>query len=380
MKGSDVVKQLMAGISKQTNQFTTELSVTSLTSSGTTATVGVIAHGLGVGDLLSIVGSRVDAPIASIDRVDNVATVETSVDHDLTFDRVQSAELNAVGKTLTIEIDGANEPEFNGTFELLSVDNRTHFTFRVDDSGPTSSTGSPFLLDGVALGYNGTFNVVSVPDVDTLSYTTVASDLPDGTGTIILRKNFRIGRTVDFDRAEKIYTKQNTDDLVAFVEISDVAASKDRKTESDATANLGRGNSTRQQLIFPFVVYIFVNTTEELSGSAAKDLMTDVRGVLFKSLIGKVFSSGLACESSNAVVFVGDGTLKYDTATYVHMFQFETVADITFGDSIGVDDNVAFRDIDLGFDPNFDLVSDGIPIDFPDAKVSTGIDLDVDPE
>jgi len=346
MKSEEIVRQLMAALPPQTNLFTDQISVSGISCAGNQATASVPDHGLTVGSLFSIVGAKTNMPIVSIVRTGTVASAETSLDHNLTFDRVQIAETGAI----FIEITGATEPEFNGEFELLSVPNRRHFTFKVPDSGAIASSGAPKLVDGFAYGYNGTFNVLNVVDDDNVQFLLPFPDLPPAEGSIVLKKNFRISRTVSFERAKDAYTKKETDKLWLFVETNDSSASKDRKIQSDATTVLGRSNSYRQQVIFPFTIYCFVNSTNDISGGASKDLMRDVMTLLFKSILGKVFNTNLACGNQNSAVFNSDGTIFYDTATYSHAFQFETVNDVSFMDSIGYDFNVAFRDIELGFD------------------------------
>jgi hypothetical protein len=351
MKSEEIVKQLMAALPAQTDLFTDSISVTGITSAGVVATVNAPSHGLLVNSLFTICNAQTNLVIEEIVRDGEVASARTESNHDLTFDEIQIEQNGA----LMVTISGATEAEFNGTFELLSVPNRTHFQFKVADSGAGESTGSPVLVDGFAYSYNGTFNVDSVIDDDFFTYTLPFADLPDAAGTITLKKNYRISRIVNLERALEAYTKMETDKLWLFVETGDGAASKDRKTQSDATAVLGRTNSFRQQVIFPFTVYCFVNATEDVSGGESKDEMRDVMLFLFRSLLGKVFQTNFSCESENQVVYNSDGTIFYDSATYAHAFQFETVNDISFGDSIGYDFNVAFRDIELGFDPIFDI-------------------------
>jgi hypothetical protein len=352
MKAEDIVKQLMTYLPPQTDLFTTSLSVTSITMSGNTATVNAVGHGLTVGSLFSIVGAQANATIGDMVREGEIGTARTSQDHNLTFDAVQ---IRYTGEPLKVNIDGATESEFNGEFELLGVPNRTHFQFKMPDAGATTATGSPVLIDGLPFGYNGTFNVASVIDDDSFTYELPVADLPDAAGTITLKKDYRISRIVNFQRAVEAYTQQNLSDYWLFVEIGDVAASKDRKTQSDATAVLGKTTDVRQQLIFPFTIYCFVNTTDDIGGARAKDAMNDVQLLLFRSLIGKQFENQLSCQNQNATVFVRHGTANYETANYVHAFDFEQVGDISFGDSVGYPFNVAFRDIELGFDLAFEI-------------------------
>ncbi len=359
MKAEDIVKQLMASLAPQTDLFTDQSSIVSITMAGNVATVNAPAHGFEVGkkDLFTITGAQTNMVIEEIVRVGDIASVRTADNHGLTFDRIELEVLKSRDKnaTLKVSLDGSNETEFNGTFELVSVPNRTHFQFRVTDAGPVEATGSPVLIDGYAYGYNGTYNVDTVIDDDNFTFIMPFPDLPPAAGTMVLKRNYRISRIVNFERAQKAYTKQGQDNLWLFVELADAAASKDRHSQNDATTVLGKTNSFRQQVIEPFFVYCFANATTQVSGGGRKDQMREVRSYIFRSLLGKVFESDLACGTQNQVVFNSDGTASYDSATYAHVFQFETVEDISFGDSVGYDFNVPFRDVELGFDPVFDI-------------------------
>lgn len=375
MKASDIVLQLMSALAPQSDLFTDKVTITALSASGTTASATATAHGLSVGDLVSIVGSTADAAISSLTRSATIASATTSIDHDLTFDEVQIAEDGA----LYVTISGATEAEFNGTFKLLSVPNRTSFTFEVPDSGATTATGTPVLVDGVAFGYNGTYNITGVPDLNTFEYTVSVSGLPVASGSPVVKKNYRVSRAATLDKAIDAYTSQSGANDWLFVVTDDVSASKDRHTQSDAVANLGRTNTPRQQLIYPFSIYVFKSSIDENAAAGVKDDMLDMQKFLFKSLIGKQFNTTLACSELSSTTFVTHGLAAYDNAVYVHQFQFEAVGDIEFSDSIGYDENVAFRDVELGFNPDFNKDDDDETPSFADAKVKTTIDLDETP-
>ena len=372
MKSEDVIKQLIAKLPNLTDQFTSQFNITGITVSGSTATVTTAAaHGLATNNLVSIVGARTDLPITSITRVKTAATIITSADHDVTNDQ---AQINFQGSPITVVLEGSNEAEFNGTFDVVSVPNRRTIVVEVPDSGATTATGPSVLIDGTAFGFNGVFTI-TVTGATTFEYTLPASDIPSpASGAIVGKTGYRISGAATFERAQAAYTKQGSNELWLFVVLDDVVASKDRHTQSDATSVKGRTNDVRQELIYPLNIFVFKNTTDESAGRKARDDMEVLFPLLCQSLIGVKFDSQLAAGKQHSLVFNQHGIADYTTATYQHVFAFETVADITFDDSIGYDVNVAFRDIDLSFTPDFDLVDDDSL-----AVLSTGINLDDEP-
>ena len=109
MIASDVVNQLALLLPVLSDKFTTNLSVTSLTRSGTTVTaITAAVHGLTVGAQANIVGAQTPISIGTLTRAGVVGTLITDADHDMTE-----------GVFTEVEIVDATEAEFNDTFTLL---------------------------------------------------------------------------------------------------------------------------------------------------------------------------------------------------------------------------------------------------------------------
>ena len=340
MIASDVVNQLALLLPVLSDKFTTNLSVTSLTRSGTTVTaITAAVHGLTVGAQANIVGAQTPISIGTLTRAGVVGTLITDADHDMTE-----------GVFTEVEIVDATEAEFNDTFTLLRVLNRRTVTFTMADSGATTATGSPLLLNGSSplQAYNGLQNVTAVPTTTTLQYEISDSTLyTPASGTIEARTLPRVSAAVSIGRVVDAYTKQPQDDLWAFVVLGDVFASKSRSIDSDATDNLQRGNEYRQQIIQPFTIVIFIPASQEIAGRNARDIAEGLFRPVCRSILFSKFDSGLFVGDQNPVQFVDHGFAAYNGAFYVHTFNFQTVADITFDDTVGYDLDVAFRDISL---------------------------------
>lgn len=342
MKASAVITQLINRLPQLTDLFTTDLAVSSITSAGLSATASTTTnHGLSVGSFVNIIGASADVAIASITRSGTVCSVATISDHDLTLSD------NDIVRGKTVTISGATESEFNGTFVLKRVLNRRNFTFTKTDAGATTATGTPLVVDGAGVfGYSGLQSVASIVSPTAFTYTLPKALYSPAGGTIVARTDYRVSGAVTSERALEVYTAQEINDLWAFVVIDDVTASRSRHTRTDATDTLTRTSYIKQDLVQPFSVYVIAPSVDDITGRVQRDQMEDLAPIMFKSLIGKKFDSGLTGEQEYITTFVSHGFQGYNGAYYVHGFNFESVAVLTFEDSVGYDDDVAFRDID----------------------------------
>jgi hypothetical protein len=171
--------------------------------------------------------------------------------------------------------------------------------------------------------------------------------LPDPVSTIKSRGNVRISMGADPDRVIKAYTEQALDDYWMFVVLGDAVASKDRRLTNDATSNLTPGNEYRQQVIFPFSIYVFIPTAEtEIAAGAARDKAADLLTIICQSVLGTHFPTGTAGEGGR-VNYTDDGLILNNSAFLVHEYNFTQVSDLIFEDTVGPSVDVAFRDIDF---------------------------------
>lgn len=358
MQSADIVSQLAFALPQFTDKFTTNFSITSLTRIGTTVTATTsAAHGLDVGNQVNVLGAQTPLSIATLTRAGAIGTLVTDNPHDMTENF-----------STEVEITDAVEAEFNGTFVLLTVPNRKTITFTMADAGPTTGTGSPLLLNGSSAlqGYNGLKNVTATPTGTTFQYEITDSTLfTPASGTILARTEPRISASISEERLLDVYTRQPAADLWAFVVLEDVFASKNRNIESDATDNIQRGDQYRQQIIQPFTVYIFIPTKAQIAGREARDDAEDLFRSVCRSLLFKPFASGLFAGAQGPVQFVNHGFIHYNSAFYVHGYNFQQVVDITFKDTVGYDLDVAFRDIILntGVSTGTEIMTANIDLD-----------------
>lgn len=340
MRAKDFILQLSAKLPQFVDDFTTSFSVSSLTRTGTTVTVTTATvHGLTIGKSVNIVGAQTPITISSITRVGIVATLVTAADHDMTT-KVPG----------TVEISGATESEFNGTFTVIQEVNRRTIKFQVADSGPTAATGSPLLLNGssVLQSYNGLKKVTTVPTTTTFTYEVTDSTLfTPASGTITAKTLPRISGAATTERALASYTAQPTDDAWLYVVLNDGIANKNRTLDIDGTDNIQRTNHFKQFVSQTVSLYVYIPTSAQISGRKARDRAEELLRPICQSILFAKFDSLLANGKYNALQFNEHGFEGYNTAFYIHRFTFEMTLLFGIDDTIGADEDVAFRDIEM---------------------------------
>jgi hypothetical protein len=345
MKSADIIKQLQTVLPTVTDLFSDSISITSLTRSGTTITaITATAHGRSTGDVVIVSGAKSPTAISSLTFLNGIATAITSTRHDLT----EEFQDGVASDNPLVTVSGATEVEYNGANPLLTVPNRTSFTYTITGAPTSPATGTPFLLESFNAGYNGR-HIITVTGPTTFTYETTETPGSPAQGTILANIGVRVSGAITVDSAEAAYTQMGTDELWAFVILGDVVANKDRNVLSDVTSMIEAGSDPRERVIMPFGVLIFTPATDEIAGMNARDDMEDVRAFLFKSLLKVKFTTGLQSETRYGVIYENDGFVKYNGAYYMHQFAFSTMTDIIAEDMVSPDLNVAFRDTDLVF-------------------------------
>lgn len=363
MKAEDVIKQLRAVVPKLTDVFSSTISVTSLSRSGTTVTALSTDHGLTTGNYVTIKGAYEKNGLTSLTFADGVASATTTSDHDLT-EKGSSQPYTLDFNQATVS--GATESEYNGTFDVLSAVNRRNFTYSVTGTPASPATGAPVLHQDA---YNGRYQV-TVVDSDTFTYQISTTPNSPAAGSITAEKEARISGAVSIERAFNGYTKQLAGELWAFVIIGDPTISKDRSIFSDATSTRSKQDEWRERIIEPFSVFVFVPSTKTISSRPSRDLAEDIRPILYKSLVGSQLPTTFTDEGWSMITPVGDRLSgeASNGAFYVHEYQFERVVDVTYEDTVGNEDTVAFRDFD------FDIV-----FEQEQGNLSASVDLDDEP-
>lgn len=334
MKLSEIVHQLRTLIPKYTTAFSTNIGISSISASSGTVTVETSsAHGLSVGKAVTLSSFNFNNPISSVVTDGLVHTIETQNDHDLTENWHEEVTLS-----------GFTDSVWNDTHTLLSVPNRKTFTIRVNSYNPTLN-GNEVLLEDRSYGVNGQFEVLTVPD--STHFTVGDSSIFDGDYTDgVLSTKVEIYGVIDVERALQQYTEKSASNLVMFVTPADAEVSQDRNARSDATATLSEGTNLRLRIIDGFMVFVVINTTQDIGAVSAVDQARHVLlGPILKSLYGARFSSGLTGEGDFKTVFTGHGVAEYNRAYLAYRYDFEMPMDLISDDAVDPTLTRAFRDI-----------------------------------
>lgn len=362
MKSEYIIRQLYDNVPQLTDLFSDTINVSSITKTLNTVTVITsTAHGLQTGNVVSISGAKPVTKIVSLTQANGIATAITDQDHDLTE-----------GFFPTVEISGAAQGGYNGTFELLSVPNRLTFTYRLtsNPASPATSTGDILLLTAGLGTYNGRFQV-TVVNPTTFTYQLPLPLYSPAIGNIKVKKGLRISGAATIERAIDAYTKQQTNKLWAFVVLDDTSVNKDRTIRSDAITTRTVADDFRMRLIKNFSIYVICPSTDTIAARTERDLMEDVEVVLYRSLLALKIPSLYTEQTWSLVTPIGNGTFAYTPAIYVHRYSFQLTMDLLIEDTAYNPRTRAFRDITLNY------------FDFEDTQKTNLIataDVDLDDE
>src|SRR5262249_27366403 len=148
-----------------------------------TITTGTAPHGLSVGDTVEISGASIGAVgiiapgTVGATESGSTVTITTTAPHGLTAGQV-------------ISISGVNNPGYNGSFVITGT-TATTFTYTAAVTGLAPSGGGQ-----VTTGYNGTYQVTSVPTPTSFTYTLPFTGLGLSGGGAVTRGAYEQGNTV----------------------------------------------------------------------------------------------------------------------------------------------------------------------------------------
>ncbi len=364
MKISDVIKQLQKRIPQLTDLFTDETTISTLTRSGAVVTaVTTVDHNLITGDTAVITGAVEVIPITSLTLSGQTVTAVLSSPHDLTVPGRQQLRDDNLFAFNKVNISGVDQSEYNGEFIVIDTPDRTTFKYTIIGT-PAAPTGTPVYSQTTE--YNG-LKTITLIDPTTFTYPIVTTPVSPAGGLPILNSAARISGALSLNRAIDIYTPQADDNsLWCFVVADNDQISRDRGILSDATQEIAAQNEYRVRQIEPFIVYLFIPATSSLTGIAFQDLAEDLREVFYRSLLGVNLPTVLSCVTFSMITPLGDRFVfeASNDAVYIHEYRFERVTDITFKDTKGPDDNIAFQTVGMTFVPTGGTEVEELTTDF----------------
>lgn len=338
MRLAEIADRLQVTLPERTDLFSRTLPIIQITSDGAVATVATDGvHGIRTGDMVSLSGVETRTPIVSVSKDGFLYTFTTSADHDLTEGNPDTA---------TVPLLGFTDAAWNASLTLTKVANRRTFTVQSAATIPTLNGGEVLLEPNRLDGVNGLFLATAT----NRTVFTVSGVFPSGLLTPVAGKvstSPRVGVAVDVERAAQIYDEY-PQEFWAFVVPLDATVSKDRNTDSDATAAQTSGTSRRLRILDQFAVFVFAPVSDQLAAEEALDICRhDLLGAIFGSLFGYKPTSGLSCPSSEfEIIPTGHQAFDYNKATLVYMYEFQAPVDLSTGDATQTFGSRAFRDAD----------------------------------
>ncbi len=342
MKLQLLYNQLVAYLPLQTDFFSTFLSTTLSYSGGTVIAGTATTHDLTTGDHVMVKDALEELAITSITSADGIATAITVTNNDLTQ-----------GFQTTVNISGADQAEYNGDKTILNVIDETTFTFSVTGTPVTPATGTIYLNQEKAFGYNGYFEVTAL-DTTTFTYTVDRALGVEGGSpqTSILPRVYTVN---SIDRLIEIYTEQAPTEYVLFINLGANISNRDRDTKTDANYEYVRGQEYRQANIQTINLFVVAPTGTTVNAGEVRDTFEDLRFDLIKSLAGAFLDSGSSDTSRRAITYVSDDLAVDNRAYLIHQYIFEVVYDITNDDIFKPLDSVVIQNINIKYLNPFDV-------------------------
>lgn len=369
MRITPIVNQLATYLPFFTDKFTDQLTIIGASQSGGTATIETSTpHGFSVGSTFVSTGIVPLVPITGLSLINtDQVVVRTTSDNGLTdtWDFLTNRPKNIAIPNIYTE--GITDPFYNGAFPIVSVPNRFAAVYQLPSVPALSPIVSGNLLHYAANGYVGFKTVTNVVNTTTFEFAIDANQPETTLNTGFVHTRARISGVVDLDRAEESYTRQGSDQYWLFVTQNDSFASKDRNTLNDGLTTITSSIEYRQRLIDSINVFVFVPTSEQLSGRAAIDSLEDIKKALFKSLLRFNAPIEYDAQSSFQLFFDSTQTVGYTTAYLIQQFIFAGDYDVTYYDTFDSGLYSPFRDINA-----VSLING--------ADYIWNIDLDVDPD
>lgn len=362
---NEIIFHLQKFLPSITDLFSETIAGTAM-SLGNTVTVASVAHGLSVGGKFVVGGGTFSNTLIDVvDNGDDTVRFETDQEHDLT-------EPKQFADPTQLFLSGIGAP-WDGLQNIISIPNRKFFEIAFPEGETVlPALGTGVLIEDRSAGIIGDQEVSTVPDADTLTFDT--SDIPSfPTGTINgfeMITRVRIYGAADFKRAKEAYNKQGANELALYVIMSDMVVSKDRNTSNDAIAAYTAQNFLKQTNLHNFSTVVFIPTKDDIAGNAAVQL---AYGEVYISLLKVLYGFQFESDDCNAAltyvtVSAGHGAGEYNTAYYVHVYDWQRPDVTSFEQGFDLQQSVAFRDVNQTLDLHGDK----------EAQLTNNIDLDTE--
>ena len=339
MKAISIVKKLMENLPKHTTDVSSVFNPETISITGTTVSVMKAAHGLVNNQLISVVGTKLVNPVSSLTvDSDDIATVTTAYDNDLT-----------VGYQETVRLESVSEPTINNDYALVEQDDNN--TFYVSDFVFAGTIPNDIKLIETRTASIDCFTAITFVDVDNFTFVSdfaLDDDLEIIPSSVSINYNMRISRGADIKRLIDHYNAQTPLKLELRVVLGGTSINKSEDANTDSDMEQGGSNEWDGYLLTPFSVFCFQTLSSDSTGGAARDSMSDLRINLYKSILGEEIETNTVAGVNDSVYPIGDDAYEYQKGYYIHEFKFAQQIAISLGDTAKSDTtSVACNSVDF---------------------------------
>jgi hypothetical protein len=348
---SDIVLHLMKYLPRFTDAFSDYQTPSAVSIVDGTVTVTCTGHGKKVGDYIAITHARTKNVVDSSTSVSNGVQFTTTSTHDFTE-----------GYQKTALLKSTTNPEINAEYTIVEV--------------PTSTTiilsgiyfaipADAYISEYVSYSINGIFKVVTAtPTQYTFELSFDDTAVPAGFAPVIdiaevrLHHGLRITGAATIQRFMRAYEKALDGKMWACVTRESNAVSKSAAARSDATLEQTGYSAWNAHIMTPFTVHVIAPCYRQ-DGRDAVDAIESVRSALYSSLLGAKFTTGFSQSASSGIIPEDDGKTEYSETKIVVPFNFSQTMAIIENDISVLQNNSAFRAINIDF-LNTDVDNDNV--------------------
>jgi hypothetical protein len=340
MRMDDIIDQLRAVVPSCTDLFSSVKNCVITSAAGVvTVDTSPLEHGLTVGKKFSISDALAPYAVSSLTLTGSTVVAVTTSDHDLTE-----------GWQEVILVEGAVETGYNGTQTLTRVPNRRTFEYEITTTPSSPATGTIKMVDPLSSSYTGVHEVDTVVSDTAFTYAVDADPQSPALGSPRLHTAPRISGAVTEDRMRQAYTKQPEDDFWLVVTTGETTTSRNRAIESDAIETLTDADLMKVRQIETISIFCLAPAKSSIAARSVVDKIdSEVKPAILKALLGYKPKSVYFETNWCMLVPSGDGFADYDSATYVHRFDFERSIDLVRQDGVSPAPTKAWRDTQLSW-------------------------------
>jgi hypothetical protein len=312
MIGGQIQNRLKQVLSKYTSDFS-ELKSVTLNSQNNVITVNCATHGLNTNDYVVVSGAKRSVDISSIVKVGNEVKITTIQEHDIIDDYIEVI----------------NTTNYNGSYKVEVID-WNNIKFNKVGNFANENSGKLLLTD--YNGFNG-FKKITKIDNDNFSY--ISDFNVYGSSNAVISIGSRIQHIGSSDRAINFFKNENLYESKPWLFI--IVGDENIESQGSAltTDNISyQGQDYYYRSILEFSLFVAIPTANSSYAGIESDKARSYIMPILKSIGNYRFISNLTQQKYQPCVYNGNATDEYQSAYYVHRFDFLVAGELQIKDTI----------------------------------------------